>query len=135
MRTKNLVRKVPLRPGTKRMRQGRSTGAPTKEQQARFDAIKAIGCIVCRMRGMHSVPCEIHHLTVGGKHGQKRRGHDFTIGLCGYHHRGLPLWHIERFDAGPSYALEPRRFREVFGQDDALLAYQDELIGALQAAA
>lgn len=116
------------------MKRGRSTGNPTKAQQARFDAIKEHGCIACRIRGMHAVPCEIHHLTIGGKHGQKRRGHDFTIGLCGHHHRGLPLWHAETFDAGPSYALEPRRFREVFGHDDALLAYQNELIEGRQAA-
>lgn len=30
------------------MRRGRSTGNKTKEQQARLDAIKGVGCIFCR---------------------------------------------------------------------------------------
>lgn len=109
------------------MKRGRSTGTPTKAQQARFDAIKHIGCIACRECGIGWAPAEIHHLTVGGKHGQKRRGHDFTVGLCCFHHRGEPLpWQDK---CGPSYALQPRAFRERFGQDDVLLEKQNALIG------
>ena len=104
------------------MKRSRSTGAPTKEQQLRFVAIKDIGCIACLRNGV-TVACEIHHLTIGGKHGQKRRGHDFSIGLCSFCHRGVGE------DTGyPSYALQPRKFREVFGDDDALLAEQNRLI-------
>jgi hypothetical protein len=36
---------------------------------------------------------------------------------------------------GPSYARTPRAFREVFGQDDVLLAYQNDLIARLGAEA
>lgn len=113
------------------MRKGRSTGKPTTEQVARFEAIHHFGCIACRMRGL-TTPAEIHHLTIGGRHGQKRRGHDFSVGLCPWHHRGEPMFALShilcecRF--GPSYAREPRRFREVFGQDDELLARQNCLI-------
>lgn len=115
------------------MKRGRSTGNPTKAQQARFDAIREVGCIVAKRNGLGFVPCEIHHLTVGGHHGQKRRGHDATIGLNSWSHRGVPLpgWnaaHCERV-FGPSYAREPRRFREEIGDDDTLLAYQDGLLG------
>lgn len=113
------------------MKRGRSTGTPTKAQALRFDAIKDVGCIACRLRGMRSVPCEIHHLTVGGRHGQKRRGHDFTVGLCSWHHRGVTAYGnpaLAEKVYGPSYALEPRRFREVFGNDDVLMAYQKDLI-------
>ena len=41
---------LPRKPGKvyKRMRQGRSTGAPTKAQEARFAAIKEHGCIANR---------------------------------------------------------------------------------------
>lgn len=117
------------------MRSGRSTGNPTKAQRARFAAIHDVGCIACRLAGLPHTPCEIHHLTIGGRHGQKRRGHDYTIGLCSYHHRGVPSpW--PSFDAGPSYALEARRFRERFGNDDFLFAYQNGLIAqALERAA
>jgi hypothetical protein len=104
------------------MKQRRSTGTPTIAQKTRFVILQDIGCITCLSRGERRA-CEIHHLTVGGKHGQKRRGHDFTIGLCEWCHRGVGL------DSGqPSYAREPRRFREVFGDDDALLAEQNRLI-------
>lgn len=115
------------------MKRGRSTGNPTKAQRARFDAIREIGCIVARRKGLGFVACEIHHLTVGGRHGQKRLGHDATIGLNSWSHRGIPLpgWnaaHCERV-FGPSYAREPRRFREEVGDDETLLAFQNDLLG------
>lgn len=117
------------------MKQGRSTGSPTTAQRARFDAIRDVGCIACLILGM-ATPAEVHHLTIGGKHGQKRLGHDHTIGLCSYHHRGsipgcaLPARLLEE-RYGPSYALAPRAFRGKFGQDDYLLHYQNERIAAL----
>lgn len=118
------------------MRSGRSTGTPTKAQQARFDAIKGVGCIACRMQSIPVWAVEIHHLTIGGKHGQKRRGHDFTVGLCAWHHRGEGALPEHRMAAlyGPSYAREPRLFRETFGQDDVLLAYQNDFLQGKQAA-
>jgi hypothetical protein len=114
------------------MRRGRSTGAPTRAVQERFLAIKEIGCVVARLRGFGFVPCEIHHTTIGGKHGQKRRGHEFTVGLNPWSHRGMWLVvasdpHVARKAFGPSYAEEPRAFRELY-PDDVLLAEQDRLI-------
>lgn len=111
------------------MKQGRSTGKPTKAQEARFHAIQQIGCICCRLQGLGWSPAEVHHLTIGGKHGQKRRGHDFTIGLCSTHHRGTWVPWIDK--CRPLYSEQPRAFRERFGQDDALLAFQNELIAEL----
>lgn len=97
-----------------------------------MDAIRDRGCIASRMRGLGKVPCEVHHLTGGGRHGQKRRGHRYTVGLSQWHHRGMVPdgWTKERARKvmGPSYALEPRAFREEFGDDDRLLAYQDDLL-------
>lgn len=114
------------------MKRGISTGAPTKAQQERFDAIKEIGCVVARLRGLGFVPCEIHHLTVGGKHGQKRRGHRYTVGLNPWSHRGEPFSNYTAAECrrmfGPSYAREPRAFRELY-PDDWMLERQDELIG------
>ncbi len=114
------------------MKRGRSTGNPTKAQQARMDAIKERGCVVAFRRGHGFVYAEIHHLTIGGKHGQKRRGHDFVVGLNPWSHRGVPFngWTAAECLAmfGPSYALEPRRFREEIGSDDELIALQDEIL-------
>lgn len=118
------------------MKRGRSTGKPRGAQAARFALIWEHGCVACLIYGLYTLP-EIHHLTVGGKHGQKRRGHDFTIGLCPYHHRGDPGFsdrELCELAYGPSYALQPKLFRETFGQDDYLLAYQNQLIGLSEAA-
>jgi hypothetical protein len=116
------------------MKRGRSTGTPTKAQIERFEAIHRLGCVACRMRGLVR-PTEVHHMTIGGRHGQKRRGHDETIGLCEYHHRGVfPEGEMTaRF--GPSYYHDARSFRETFGDDDTLLAYQNDLIARLGAEA
>lgn len=92
-------------------------------------AIKDIGCIVARLRGLGFVPCEVHHLT-GGLHGQRRQGHAFTVGLSPWSHRGdwqsvAPSKEYARMVYGPSYALEPRAFREAY--PDALLLAETEM--------
>lgn len=112
------------------MKRSRSTGKPTKAQQERFWRIQEIGCICCLELGVTRA-AEIHHLTVGGRHGQKRRGHDFTLGLCSWHHRGVTAFgnpDVAEMTYGPSYALHARRFRETFGTDDVLLERQNRLI-------
>ena len=108
------------------MKRGRSTGKPTKAQQSRFEAIKTLGCIACRLAGIGNVPCDVHHMTVGGKHGQKRLGHDYTFGLCKWHHVGERIDFVETI--GPSFAKEPRKFREHFGSQDELLGKQNEVL-------
>lgn len=114
------------------MKKGRSTKAPTKEESARFNAIKEIGCVVGWILGHGTIPCEIHHLTAGGKHGQKRRGHEFTVGLSQWSHRGIiPPDCADKVEAerkyGPSYALTPRKFREQFS-DEMLMEVQEKLL-------
>lgn len=114
------------------MKRGRSTGTPTLAEAARFEAIKELGCLVAHILGMEWVPCEIHHMTSGGKHGQKRRGHEFSIGLNSWSHRGAPFngWTSKECEElfGPSYARQPRAFREMFGRDDELLSLQNQLL-------
>lgn len=93
-------------------------------------ALREVGCIVCRDIGMGFVPCEKHHLLTTGKHGTgKRRGEKYTVGLCGYHHRneytGSGL--ADAFWKGPSYAGEPRAFRDRW-PDSWLLETQNRLL-------
>lgn len=113
---------------------GTGLPAPTVAQQLRMDLIVEACCIACIACGFRE-PCEVHHLTVGGKHGQPRRGHAYTIGLCPWHHRGaVSLAVYDRLGVhtrgrlvdliGPSYALQPFVFRGSFGDDDKLLAVQ-----------
>lgn len=92
---------------------------PTDEDRARWALIRVCGCIACGRPWP-----EIHHLTVGGKHGAPRLGHRFTIGLCRWCHRGYPPR-----GPGPSYASQPRLFRETYGDDQTLLDKQDDMIG------
>lgn len=82
-------------------------------------------------------PCQVHHLNLGGKAGQKRRGRRVSIGLCEWHHQGIPIMPTEaltRATFGPSLAKESRAFRQEFGTDDVLLAEQNELIKQRMAA-
>lgn len=108
-----------------------STGSRTKAQQRRFDRIKEIGCIGAHMRGLGWVYAEVHHLISGNK----RRGHDFTVGLSPWLHRGVVPEGYTRSSAestfGPSLANGSKPFREAFGDDNALLEYQNRLLGEL----
>lgn len=105
-----------------------STGAPTKADRARFEALLKIGCLACLQRVQQYRVPEIHHLLSGNK----RRGHQFTVPLCSYHHRRVPIgpfnltWHREVL--GPSLAHQPNSFRAEFGTDEALLARVNELL-------
>lgn len=122
------------------MRRGRSTGKPTADQQRRFDLLKdpdpqtGVGCLVAQILGLPFIPAAVHHFNVGGHHGQKRRGHDYTIALNDWSHQGRPLteygWSAEdcRRILGPSFAIEPNAFRERFGTDDELLALQNRIL-------
>jgi hypothetical protein len=112
----------------------KSTSKPTKAHQARFEKLKRLGCIACHKEDRHAVICEIHHLNLGGRAGQKRRGHSFTIPLCAWHHRGaaMPGYYYEALPIalGPSLAKQSKLFHLQYGTDDELLAEVNKLIGS-----
>jgi hypothetical protein len=115
-----------------------STKPPTVEEQARFQAMRQIGCLAClrnREVGHASATLvqrrlEIHHLLSGGR----RIGHHATICLCHFHHQAKFLPYVDYgYQAqaaafGPSLEREPRRFHETYGSDEELLACQNELL-------
>lgn len=111
-------------------------GKPSAEQERRWEKMRAAGCIACSMAVLspQGGRTEIHHLTIGGKHGAPRLGHWQTVALCAWHHRGMILddiglsAHMEVM-YGPSYARTPKAFRAEYGNDALLLEYQNELIG------
>lgn len=93
----------------------------TKAQQSRFDALKEQGCVLCREMGLGRIPPEIHHITDCGR----RLGHDYTIPLCCWHHRGTP-WTCDRpsqeeSTLGPSLARNKRAFVSQFGTEREIL--------------
>lgn len=104
----------------------------TKAEIARWEVIKQIGCLACRLEGWYTYP-EIHHLVWFGK----RRGHTFTVGLCCHHHHSHPIGTDSRKDCekvyGPSLASNPRAFRARYAKDDdELLDIQNKMIDAYQ---
>jgi hypothetical protein len=110
----------------------------TKAQKQRWADARARGCVACHLnlvekglaRASYANDLEMHHLLCGGR----RIGHDATVCLCHFHHQGKRLPYPEHGYAeqakafGPSLGHEPRRFREVYGTDDQLLAYQEIML-------
>jgi hypothetical protein len=108
-----------------------------KDREQRFTALKQMPCIACSMMStVQSGKCDIHHLNLGGHAGQKRRGDEYTIPLCKWHHVGEAPNGMTAKQAtmifGPSLARMSRNFREQYGQDDALLAEVDRRIEVLR---
>ena len=93
----------------------------------RSERIRSLPCIACNVWiVLQQQPTEEHHLNLGGKAGQKRRGKEYSIPLCIWHHRGEPPMYMTAMKArltfGPSLARNSKEFRGMFGTDDELLA-------------
>jgi len=106
-----------------------STKAPTKEQIRRWNDLQAIGCVATLLRtGVIGTPGDVHHLLSGGK----RMGHDFTIVLHPWYHRGCDLHQLGieqcRKLFGPSLALHKKEFIEEFGDEMYLLEVSNQLL-------
>ena len=137
---KPLVRRTPLRPVRKgkpprksTLRQGRSTPPATAAQKLRWALMRDIGCICClQLRVRAPLDVEIHHLTLAGLAGQRRLGHDSTVALCAWHHRGTLApgctGRAMEWKFGPSLAHGSKPFRRTFGTDCQLLEYQHQLL-------
>lgn len=102
--------------------------------QDRYEALRSIGCIACRIEGQTDCgPVEIHHLNLGGYAGQKRRGDDYTIPLGKWHHRGVSHWNLHSSvmeqHFGPSLARQSSEFRQRYGTDDELLERVNRMVG------
>ena len=130
------------------MKRGRSTTTPTREESERIEKCKARGCIACRLWVEHpdcppefrirfthysddglDLAADYHHLLSGGI----RRGHMYGVALCAWHHRGVLDWgstgkHMQAF-YGPSLARGSKAFHDTFGDDQALLDKQAEILG------
>ena len=93
------------------------TKAPTKADKRRFLALQDYGCVCCRIEGDGHRDPDIHHIVEGGR----RLGHQYTLGLCPYHHRGIQpdsfIYH------GPSLADGKRPFIKRYGTERFLLEY------------
>ena len=98
-----------------------STGEPTVAEAKRWDDFRLIGCVPCFLLGYPETPYDVQHFLSGNT----RRGHGATAPICPAHHRGVgfsPIWHLA------SIATNQRLFRQIFGNDDELIALTDRLI-------
>jgi len=100
----------------------------TKADQARLDVIHRMTCIACQIfgRGLYCGPVEAHHIVDGG-YRKHSGGHQSTLPLGRWHHRGQPLttaWTVKEMTAtfGPSLAISKRDFVLRFGAERDLLA-------------
>lgn len=94
----------------------------SRRDLSRFDKLQRLGCIACRILGVYSF-ADVHHILTGGR----RTGHQDTIPLCPWHHRGVLPPHE---DMGPSLANGSKPFHARFGRQEELLAKVNDLIGA-----
>jgi hypothetical protein len=142
-RDKPMRRVTPLRTTTVGLRRvAHSTKPPTAEDEERFQAMRQIGCVACLKNqevGRASATLvlrrlEIHHLISGGR----RIGHHATICLCHFHHQAKFLPYVDYgYQAqaaafGPSLEREPRRFHDMYGTDEELLARQNALLAHMR---
>lgn len=111
----------------------------TKAQQRRFIDLQLVGCIACRIEGLaddhRPEPADVHHIVMGGK----RLGHDYTLPLCPWHHRGvnvsqLPTSAVEMM-RGPSLARSKREFVQRYGTELCLLEIVNRHLERLRRAA
>jgi hypothetical protein len=91
-----------------------------KADAVRLDLIHRMPCIVCGRQ-----PVEAHHIVDGG-YRKHSGGHQSTIPLCVWHHRGdPPPEHSAKAMLamhGPSLARSKRHFVQMFGTERELLA-------------
>lgn len=108
---------------------------PTAEEAARIEASKVGPCCACVVysragkmpRELIVYGCDYNH----AKSGNIRRGHLAGYALCIYHHRRHPLLATIPQTAkhyGPSLLDGSRLFHSTYGDDDSLVALQDELL-------
>jgi Recombination enhancement, RecA-dependent nuclease len=103
---------------------------PTKVEKKRFQEILARGCCACLTYHDESlINPEVHHLLDGGV----RRGHEFTVCLCAWHHRGVPPSPVQSVKEatelfGPSLYHDGKAFHAVFGDNSELLAFQESIL-------
>lgn len=104
------------------------------QDRIRMDIIaKHCGCLPCLLTGLTDVHTTIEHVTDRGRRVGGDEQHQWTIGLCRWHHFG----HIEGSkprqkmsgDRGPSLAWGRITFEEFFGDElDVLVPTQDFML-------
>ncbi len=99
-----------------------------QEDEDRLERLHAMPCMCCvREHKSQTSPTEAHHLVDKG-YRKHSGGHQSTIPLCEWHHRGLCEGPPDKmlFTHGPSLALHKRLFIETYGTERELLEKVNE---------
>lgn len=97
---------------------------PNKAMQARHDAMREIGCILCKREGYIYAPTQIHHIN-GCK---TQKAHAQTLALCYRHHMAdlhMPI--SKNYTSRHPYK---KSFERRYNTERELLKYQNELLDA-----
>lgn len=105
---------------------------PRVDDIERFAKLYALGCVVSKIYFNRWEPAEIHHLVEG----RKRLGHQATIPLSPWFHRGVPPQMDMRpseaaEQIGPSLAMNKREFVQRFGTERELLEKTNQLLAEI----
>jgi hypothetical protein len=99
------------------------TKRPTSAEKKRMSLIgeQYFGCLPCRLEKSNYAPvlATVQHVVEGGK----RLGHNYTYGLCCWHHFGHDPMRM-----GPSLALNKHTYVRRYGSERMLVELQDWLI-------
>ncbi len=92
--------------------------APIRPDDAlRMETIhRHCGCLPCLIAGISDILTTVEHVTEAGRRIQDEEQHQWTIGLCDWHHFGHAP---ER--PGPSLALGRKPFEDYFGDEVKVL--------------
>jgi len=145
------MKHTPIKPGTRPwpsaskprkamgLRKNRRPGNQpmTPAEAERVTAAKTTACIPClvwaRMGNMPAADVATCSGYDHKKSGNIRRGHTFGFASCDWHHQRLKPddWSFAAMTKhfGPSLMDGSSLFREVYGDNDALIALQDEILG------
>jgi hypothetical protein len=104
----------------------------TKVDQKRLDIIHRLPCLACVQEGeIQPNRTEAHHIVDNGYRAHSG-GHQATIPLCGWHHRGEPKMPQSKtemgFIYGPSLATSKRFFVLRYGTERELLAHVNAML-------
>ena len=103
-----------------------------KADTKRLDIIHRMPCMACVQEGCAQPnPTEAHHLVDKG-YRKHSGGHQATLPLCGWHHRGEPAFGDSCTQMlayyGPSMALHAKAFARNYGNQRELLMRVDSII-------
>src|SRR5690606_19956039 len=101
-----------------------STRKPTRAQARRLEQLAGMRCIACVIEGRAQPHrTEVHHITDKG-YRRLSGGHDATLPLCSWHHRGIPPNGMKTDEAifhyGPAPARAQTRLIEPYGTEREL---------------